>query len=234
MKNFALILFVALMFSGCLTVNQKDILEPPYMPEIRDNEARVSSLYLFDGPIDWDKVDGVYALKLSHGLNYNSTDAEAYYQIASDNEYLYLRATVKDDIVLSTDSHPSLAWDSDSVELFVGRDIRRHTSFDRTDHMIRVNLKSDGSAQIGLDDNLYRGGEAEYELTDDGYILTLKIPFSDLRWNPLRDGDTIRAEYALNDADILNREMKLQWTGDDDLAYADASKWGNVKVVEAK
>lgn len=222
------------MLTGCLTINQKDILPAPYMPEIREDAAAESVLYLFDGEIDWNRVDGVYALKLSHGLGYDSSNAEAYFQIASDNVDFYARVTVKDDVVLSTDSAPSLAWDSDSVELFIGRDTRRHTSFDKTDHMLRVNLKEDGTGQMGLDDELYTGGTVSYEITDDGYIVTLSVPFTDLNWDELEDGDVIRAEYALNDADSLSREHKLQWTGDDDLAYADASKWGSVRVEEVR
>lgn len=236
-RQFQMTIFIAvslLMMTGCLTVNQKDILPPPYMPEIREDAAAESVLYLFDGEIDWEIVEGVYALKLSHGLGYDSINAEAYFQIASDNVNLYARVTVKDDVVLATDSSPSLAWDSDSVELFIGRDTRRHTSFDSTDHMLRVNLKEDETGQMGLDDELYKGGEVSYEITDDGYVVTFSIPFADLNWDELEDGDVIRAEYALNDADSLSREYKLQWAGDDDLAYADASKWGNVSVMEVR
>lgn len=234
-RMIASVTAVAMMLlSGCLTVNQKDILPAPYVPEIRSDAAAASTLYLFDGEIDWTKTDGVYALKLSHGMNYNPEDAEAYFQIASDNENLYARVSVRDDSIVTTDAEPALAWDYDSVELFIGRDTRRHTAFDETDHMIRVNQKDDGSGQMGLDDELYTGGGVVYEMTEDGYVVYISVPFADLGWDKLEDGDTIRAEYALNDNDSLTREQKLQWMGNDDLAYADASKWGNVTVREVR
>ena len=232
--HISLLALALLSLTSCLTIFDKDILPPPYVPVIRETSASPSSLYLFDGPIDWSQVRGVYALKLSHGMTYDKEDLEAYFRLASDNERLYAEVLVWDDQIMATDVDPSAAWDCDSVELFIGRDRSHHKAFSSTDHMIRVNLRSDGSGQLGLDDRLVPGADVEYDIRRGGYIVRFSISFEELGWKALKPGDVIRAEYAVNDADGFSRETKLQWAGDDDLAYADASKWGDVTVVEVR
>ncbi len=226
------VLFSVLLLTGCLTINQKKILPAPFTPEYRDTAAATSVLYLSDSEINLDSY--VYALKLSHGLTYNEEDASLKIALASDNKRVYFRAEITDDILISSELAPADAWNTDSIEVFIGQDNHKHTTLNEKDHAIRVSLLPDGRGQLGFDNVLVKESDVIYNITDTGAIVTFSVSLEQLGWDELKDGDVIRAEYCYNDSDSTARDMKLQWTGSDDMAYADASKWGNVQVKEVK
>lgn len=222
-----------LLATGCLTIHEKETLPAPWVPEYRDTGAAESILYIVkDNQINWESISGVKALKLVYGTAYDANDAEATFKLASDNERLYFRVEVSDDKLLATDLPISEAWNADSIEIFIGQETKKHTSFARTDHAVRLAFRSDGTVALGLD-NKEIESDASYEILENGCVATFSLPLETLGFSPLAAGKNIRAEYGLNDADGSGgRDVRLHWSNKADEAYANPSLWGDVIVRE--
>jgi len=68
--------------------------------------------------------------------------------------------------------------------------------------------------------------------SDKGYRIEAAIPLRILRIKGFTVGQSIRAEFQINDATTGERENMLHWNSTKDNTYYDASSWGD-GIVEA-
>ena len=67
---------------------------------------------------------------------------------------------------------------------------------------------------------------------DAGYRIEAAIPVSLLNAKPLKNGQKVRLEFQINDADGGKERSRLvHWMSEKDAAYMDASTWGDGRVV---
>jgi len=241
----------AVMFTSCLTINQKKIVEAPYVPESSGEsvnfEIEKSTIVFFsktdvpqvDGNFDeWKNLDGVHARQMVYGGAFDKNDAEGFFVLRTDGEKLFLYARVSDEDANVNSFEASQAWRGDSVEFFFGTDISKHSSFKSSDVRVRIiprDKKNIFDVDIGINDAEVNSSEikAACVFNDKGYEIEAEFPLVLLGGNLLKNGQKIRADFQVNDADDgKERTGLLHWFCPNDNTYSDPSGWGNGKVVE--
>lgn len=254
MKKFCMAMVIALLISpflsSCLTVNAKLIIDPPYVPEESKSSAvaiKEDMSYFYysetdipeiDGKFDeWTGLEGVHANQMVYGGSLDPENADGYFIVRTDGNYLYIYANVTDNDPSTNNLEAPAAWRGDGIEFFFGTDTSKHNYFKDSDVRVRVipHSKSDiFDVGIGINDAPVENDDIKVAVVygSKGYKIEGKFPLSLLGGKTLKSGQKVRCDFQVNDADNgKERTGLLHWNSPNDNTYADPSSWGNGKVV---
>lgn len=247
MKNY-LILYAgltALLFTSCLTVYAKKMVPPPYVPkeeaytDAGKQEKRFIVYYspeskpVIDGTFsEWEGLESVHSRHMIYGGSFNPENTDGLFILRADNEYLYIYADITDDEPQENAFPAPQAWRDDSIEIFLGTDTSRHSTYKSTDHRIRIvpqNKKNRFAFDLSIDDvSVKESVKAAVVYSARGYKIEAAVPFSLLGLQRFRVGQPLRGDFQINDADKGKERSRLTlWNGLKDNPYADPSGWGN-------
>ena len=189
------------IFLGCNHHKKNPLIHNiPHTPDI-----------IVDGrPDDWTGQ----GLKIPFTTNvWGESAAESFSALVSltwDEQFLYLLADVKDDILYQDRSGPM--WRNDGMELFIASG---KGSGEMIHYLIAPALTPDFPL-ARVDKRDYRTNEQfqdvddlkiASQITSEGYILEIAVPFGSLDINPQK-GDTIALNFYLVDADSASHTTK--------------------------
>ncbi|MCQ2591202.1 MAG: hypothetical protein MJ188_00330 [Treponema sp.] len=253
MKKFYLLFWSALVclsFTACLTINEKQIVPPPYVPEETESvdiEVEKSFPIYFskdDKPVidgefdDWDGLEGIHVRTMVYGGTFKPENADGHFVYRTDGSYLYVFADITDDDPRTNAYEIAQAWRGDSIELFFGTDTSSHKFYKPTDVRVRIASNSEediNDVKVSLNDILTTNPEISvaYVFTETGYKIEAAFPMSVLGGKELKVNQKVRGDFQINDADGGKERISLiHWNSHQDNTYLDASSWGNGKVVE--
>ncbi|MBQ6782036.1 MAG: hypothetical protein IJP62_12550 [Treponema sp.] len=239
-----------LALTSCLTVNAKKPIDPPYTPPKTENVATgekesLSKVYFstsnfvrIDGVFDeWKNLEGVHTHEQVYGGLFNPNNADGFFVARTDGENLYIYANVTDDDAGMNTYEVPQAWRGDSVEFFFGTDTSKHNTFKDSDVRVRIIPRSRDdmfAVTVGINDMEVQSDDIKVAVVynDKGYQVESKFPLSLLNNKSLKNGQNLRIDYQVNDADGgKERTGLLHWNSPNDNTYADPASWGNAKVV---
>ena len=238
--------------SSCLTVNAKKTVELPAIIQEQINNETVKvekealayfyystdDVPVIDGKFaEWQGLEGVHTRQQVYGGHFNPGNADGFFVTRTDGDNLYVYANVTDNDARENTFEVSQAWRGDGVEFFFGTDTSKHTSFKDSDVRVRIVPRSttDKSAVgIGINDTEVESEDIQAAIVfgENGYEVETKFPLSLLSNKSLKNNQSLRVDYQVNDADGgKERTGLLHWNSPNDNTYADPSSWGNAKVV---
>lgn len=240
----------SLFLSSCLTVNAKKIVEPPYVPEVSKVTAEaikedMSYFYYsendvpeIDGSFDeWSGLKGVHTNQMVYGGSFDPENADGYFIVRTDGENLYLYADITDDDPNTNNLDAPAAWRGDGIEFFFGTDNSKHTYFKDSDVRVRIIPHSKSEmfdVGIGINDAPVSSEDIQIAAVygSTGYKVEGKFPLSLLGGKNLKQGQKVRCDFQINDADNgKERTGLLHWNSPADNTYSNPSSWGKGKVV---
>lgn len=251
MNKIFFLIIISLMFTSCLTVNQKKIIDPPYHPPVvennfdaGENEKQINVYYSVDNkPVidgnfsDWENLDGIHTRKMVYGGLFNPENTDGLFKLRASDDTLYLYAEVlDDDPEINTFPAPQ-AWRGDSIEFFFGTDTSIHSFYKNTDKRVRIVPKSKTNKNeydICINDVTMSNKELKVAIvfSDKGYSIEAALPFSLMMIKGLKPKQSIRAEFQINDADDgKERSRLIHWQCSKDNTYLDTTGWGDGKIV---
>lgn len=239
-----------LLFTSCLTIKQKQIVDPPYVPpKVEGADAgeteKLAKIYfskdnvpVIDGVFDeWKGLEGVHSRKMVYGGLFNPVNTDGFFVVRTDGVNLYLYADVTDDDP-ETNAYPAAqAWRGDSIEFFFGTDTSAHKFYKNTDKRVRIIPKSkDNKFKFDLSINdvstVSSAIKAAIVFSDKGCQIEAVIPLSALNTAGLKLKQNVRCDFQVNDGDNgKERSRLMHWNSPKDNTYLDASSWGPGKVV---
>jgi hypothetical protein len=240
-----------LLFSSCLTIHQKKIVEAPYVPPVVEGAdqgdiEKVAKVYFstedipsIDGKFnEWEGLDGVHVRRMVYGGLFDPANTDGYFKLRADSEYIYLYANVTDNDAAPNAYAASQAWRGDSIEFFFGTDLMPHTFYKQSDHRVRIIPKSKTaiySYDLAINDVSMKNDEIKCAIVfdDNGYTIEARLPFSLMGIKSLKPKQKVRCDFQINDADGGKERTRLiHWNSPKDNTYLDASAWGDGVVVE--
>ncbi len=243
--------FAAAMFTSCLTVNAKKIVEAPYVPEpvqgfdVGEIEKSVTVHYSttdvpeIDGKFaEWDGFSGVHTRRMVYGGMFDPNNADGLFVVRTDGDNLYVYAEISDNYADVNTYELPAAWRGDGVEFFFGTDTSKHTQYKQSDVRVRIISRSKTNpfdVGIGINDNESKSTDikAAFVYTKNGYKVEAKFPMAILGNDALKPNQKIRADFQINDADNgKERTGLIHWNCPEDNTYANPAGWGNGKVVK--
>lgn len=247
---FVSALFCSIFLSSCLTVNAKKIVEAPYIPEETKSTATAikedKSYFHFseneipeiDGVFsEWAGLEGVHTNQMVYGGSFDPENADGYFIVRTDGNFLYVFAEITDDDPNTNNFEAPAAWRGDGIEFFFGTDTSKHTFFKDSDVRVRVVPRSKTDifdVGIGINDAPVTSEEIKVAavFSETGYKIEGKYPLSLLGGKTLKPGQKVRCDFQINDADFgKERTGLLHWNSPSDNTYSNPASWGNGKVV---
>ena len=147
--------------------------------------------------------------------------ATAQAQAMWDEEYIYVRVLVKDsNLTQNSDQF----HEKDSVEVFVSETANRGAAYSGNDNQYRVAYDGTKSIKIGSSDAF----ESSAQLTSDGYLVELKIPFKDITPSV---GTDINFDVQINDVDGTTRKLTV-WSDETANGYNTPQYWGTLTLID--
>ncbi|MDF1569173.1 MAG: sugar-binding protein [Spirochaetaceae bacterium] len=200
----------------------------------------------FDGDFsEWAGLDGPLTRLAVYGGSHVPEDAEAFFVLRTDGVNLFVYCRVTDDIAHENFLPGSMAWRSDTPEIFFGTTTSKHRKYTAGDNQIRLvpRSKDDIMAvdivinQRTVDAYMVDGQEgtifqAAAVYFDGGYEIEASIPLSLMMIDELKVGQKVRCDFQVNDADETERDRMVHWMSDKDTPWFDPSVWGNGAVAE--
>lgn len=162
----------------------------------------------------WDKAREYPVTQQLQAWNYASGTMKALW----DSDALYVRVQVRD---ASLDASSANAWEQDSVECFVSESDNRTDAYGDGDGQYRVSFRNDRS--FGSTDGA--GVQSAVEKTEDGYCVTMKIPFRTVK---PASGTKMGFDVQINDAADGVRKGVVTWNDPTGRAYTDPSVFGEI------
>ncbi len=200
---------------------------------------------VIDGRIaqkEWDNtesaiIDNASGIKLGKSSAWEGrADCSAIARTCYDSENIYFSFEILDDIAGGRQKEKP--WTGDTLELFI------HTSSETGTQYTNSTYRFFFSPSSGLDISpLRQTGQANknYDATQiiwssirdkKGYVIELAIPLASLGLNASKaSGTSIDFDFAIDDADLKDRENQLVWSGNGD-NYKDRSRFGRLYFEE--
>ncbi len=245
---------IACMLASCLTTTEKDIMAPPWKPSAESAAAgalnkppigQIAPVYYskdsvpaIDGDFgEWNDLAGVNTRVMVYGGLFDAANASGRFVLRTDGTQLYIFADITDDSANVNPLPAAQAWRGDSIEFFFGTDTMYHTFYKNTDRRVRIIPKSKANKfafDLSINDVSVQSDEikAAFVFSDTGYKVEASIPLSFMNIKALKNGQKVRAEFQINDADNgKERSRLIHWMSEKDVSYMDASTWGDGKVV---
>jgi len=205
MRQVTLIILLAAILASCNDASQK--FEKAYtVPHATNIEI--------DGEIGEWKRQGLRIPLVAQ--KFGETDSESFSAMVSlawNQEYLYLMADVKDDIIYQSASGP--VWKNDGLEAFLSAKKGTRTMV----QYLLAPAMGNAFSEPRIEKQLYASRERFFDDPDlkiasqtheDGYSVELAIPFSSLSLQPA-EGDTLAFNFYLGDSDDENKHGKYGW-----------------------
>ena len=195
---------------------------------------KVNSPITIDGTLEdvWNNVNvmPMNATKLLSGTVTNATDLSGFGKMLWDNNYLYMMATVTDDIK-TNDSQNS--YEDDLVEFYIDTDNAKATTYDANDFQYSYGW-NDGT-KVGVIPSTGSISNITYSAvaTSNGYIVEARIPWSTINVASPAANKLLGVDFMINDDDDNGtRDGKLSWNAATDNAYQNASLFGTAKLMD--
>ena len=238
------------LFSSCLTVHAKKIIEAPYLPpeeafESAGEQEKNFKVYyssskspVIDGDFkEWEGLDGVKVRRMVYGGMFNPQNTDGLFKVRADDAFLYIYADITDDDPQENTFPAPQGWRDDSIEFFFGTDTGYHTFYKNTDHRVRIVPKSKTNKtayDVSVNDVSMSGSiKAMVVYRENGYTIEAAVPFSLLSIKNLKPKQKVRGDFQINDADGgKERSRLIHWNSGKDNTYLDASSWGDGIVVD--
>ena len=187
--------------NSCLPVQK--VSHPPVIDGIRD-------------PV-WSFIPEISLSRNVLEIPESWNDLYCTFRAAWDEEDLYLFISVRDD-TLRTD-HPD-AWNNDVIEVFIDGDNSKNdaaTGYDENDTQMRFEYSG----------NSWNAPNTEYSwnTTNKGYDLELRIPATDLKFDP-SSGQVFGFDLQVTDNDEGTQNSMIRWWSDNINNYQDPSLFG--------
>jgi hypothetical protein len=152
-------------------------------------------------------------------------DLSASFRMAWSAEALLVHVLVTDEQVVSSSETD---YSNDNVEVYVDADNSRPSSYGARQFQFRVVA---GSEDVFEKEGRSDGVAARYASSDDGYTVTLTIPWTTLGVTASA-GAFIGLEVQVADNDGSGRESKLAWSATEDNAWEDPSVFGKARLSD--
>ncbi len=184
-------------------VSKPEIIEikakvPPAVDTSKLEANRVPSGYVMDGNLsEW----GALPHKAENMMVGDSNNVVRF-NVAWDEEYLYVAAEVYDDIIVGGNTTAHL---NDCIEVFVDGDYHRKGHLNEHDEQFVFPVATP---------NNYDRQRSAYVLTDNGYTIEVRIPWSSLDMPPAYSGQVLGFDFASGDNDgtkINDRDGSLSF-----------------------
>lgn len=188
---------------------------------------KVTIAPIIDGTIDaiWNNssVLPANASKAIVGTVSSASDLSGSAKYLWDNTYVYVLATVTDDI--KTNDSPN-SYDDDAVEFYFDINNDKAATYGANDVQYSFGW-NDGSVVGALPTGRSTTGITYSAVsTTNGYVVEARIPWSTLQGTPVA-GQKIGIEFMINDDDNGGtRDKKLAWNAATDNAWQDPSLFG--------
>jgi len=191
---------------------------------------RAGSAPAIDADVD-DGWSGVEAREFQHviaGSVDGDDDLGGTWRAQWDDDAFYVLVDVTDD-ASSTDS--SEHWQDDSLELFVDADNSKGSSYDGTNDFQFTVPRGDGEigGRLPQDTSTVEWAQTE---TDAGYRMEFAFPWSVLAVSPSVDHAMGFDAQVNDDDDDSERDAKMAWYGEEDIAWDNPSAFATVQLVE--
>lgn len=204
---------------------------------------RVNSSMILDGlENDWDNVPKrKLRMELDLGSPIESKiDLSSYFKILWDDDYLHVFVSVQDQEINLTGTE---LYERDGVEFYFDGDNSKNvapglpTSFppqayDTNDDFFRF-LPFETSAFAAYEIINTISFEFKIMITNKGYDVEIKMPFSDLPELSSDAGSEFGFEFQVNDNDNNQRQNFLKWNSSLDNSYFDPSTFATAILVNS-
>ncbi len=169
----------------------------------------------------------------------NKSDLSSYFKMLWDDENLYVFASISDDEINTSASN---IFEKDGFEIYLdGNNSKTPADY---------NVPSFPPAAYGNNTDFFRyiPGETQAQgawgiintstfesaiiLTEDGYSVETRIPFSAFPDFSAEAGTLFGVEFQVNDNDDNVRQQILKWWSDSDFSFLDPSLFGTAVLFE--
>lgn len=155
----------------------------------------------------------------------SDSDLSAQFQISWDYFFLYIYATIEDDLLVGDSANP---WEDDGIEIYIDGGNEKGTSYDDNDHQFIFKLTDPNTVYY------HSNGTTNPEGVDYALISTPGVTYAEIKIDLvffldifLSDGDNIGIDIHVNDDDDGGlRETKLSWNAPSDNAWNNPSLFG--------
>ncbi len=168
-------------------------------------------------------------------------DLSSYFKILWDDDYLYVFVSVTDEEI---NLNGAEVYEKDGVEFYFDGDNSKNvapgppTSFpppayDSNDDFFR--FLPYGTGALGAYGIISTANfESEIMITDKGYDVEIKMPFSDLPELSAEVGSKFGFEFQVNDNDNDQRQNSLKWSSSLDNSFFDPSTFATAILINKR
>ncbi len=219
--------------------------EPGFTAPILFKNSKKAVLYLTSQPpsIDgtyagWKNLEGTAPRIFVFGEERTKKAPSGIFFLQTDNKCLYILVDVIDSTANENSLPVALAWQNDSVEVYLSTDLSPHQAYSQDDRHLRLVPRSRNNPNlVGISINDIRvdnkpGVKAKCLFTAKGYRIEAQIPLRRLSMKKFFPGQAFRAEFQINDGNTGKRENLLHWSSPQDAPFYDAAGWGS-GIVQA-
>lgn len=202
---------------------------------------RTGSPFLIDGNLEgWSDLPSYASSQLVYSAgNWDRTDdLQAFWRLAFDKSNLYIAVLVLDDIHVQTQTGNTI-WQGDSIEMQIDTDRDGDYGPGLSDDDFQLAISPGDFFGLKPEAYRYRGNsfgqmadapghsiEVASSKTDDGYVLEVLIPWTDLDVNPA-DVDLIGVALNVNDNDTLaSARQEVMKSHVSTRSFGDPNTWG--------
>jgi hypothetical protein len=169
--------------------------------------------------------------RLSFGISNSKFRGD--FRMCWDDKNLYFYIQVKDATPLQNTQDAAKLWRGDAVELFIGsRDPGKSAGILYTDRHILLGATEKGKLHIvdHGDDGAKCSILTVKDVTNDGYVLEVSIPWDVLGIQPAADQELLFDVAIDNSDDGAIRKQQLVWNGNEKNS-ADRTAWGHARLI---
>jgi endo-1,4-beta-xylanase len=204
----------------------KAVLNPePYLGMVKPPQDIPEAISNYGTPIlgtedaIWDDAE-IINVNTQPSEQAEAAGATAVAKALWDNDYFYVRLEVADSVLDKTSTN---AWEQDSVEIFFSETANRNPNYTDGDGQYRVNFEGLESFKS---DAMAEGFESWASVTDNGYIVEMKIPFRIIQ--PQR-GANVSFDVQINDVtEGPDTRLMTVWSDLDANGYNTPVNWGSI------
>ncbi len=183
-----------------------------------------------DGNADeiWEGVPSHAISHVTYTPPTSEADFSARFQAMYDKQALYVLVDVTDDQLVSDSAE---SWLDDGVELFIAADNNKSDVYGDQDYQYHFDWDGTAPAMGESHHNKTNGVQYAFARTDKGYRLEAKVPWATLGTTPAV-GKKIGLDVHVNDDDDGgDRDTKLMWFGQRDIAWQQPSAFGTAELA---
>jgi hypothetical protein len=183
-----------------------------------------------DGNVDdsWVSVPSHAIAHVAYTPPTSEADLSANFKTVYDSQALYILVDVTDDRLVSDSTE---SWLDDGVEVFIDADNSKSNVYGDNDYQFHFDWDATAPAVGESHHNKTNGVQYAFTRTDKGYRLEAKLPWSTLGTTPAA-GKKIGLDVHVNDDDDGgDRDTKIMWFGDHDVAWQQPSAFGTAELA---